>query len=161
MVSLKAPRFDNILFLQGLSERVRHFKLKCVAGLCSKLVFRNSGHIQQFRVEAISLRAGRVSLCGLDSLHFHLSTYLFAYQGIPDPASCRAGLRRGGSVPEPTSPCTPLPQGSRLGDFAQPGKSARLVVPRVADREDVRRSGPWVAHRDSGAALSVLSRQNL
>ena len=102
MVSLKAPRFDNVLFLQGLSERVRHFKLKCVAGLCSKLVFRNSGHIQQFFVEAISLRAGRVSLCGLDSLHFHLSTYLFAYQGIPDPASCRAGLRRGGSVPEPT-----------------------------------------------------------
>ena len=46
------------------SERVRHFKLNCVAGLCSKLVFRNSGHIQQFRVEAISLRAGRVSLCG-------------------------------------------------------------------------------------------------
>ena len=86
---------------------------------------------------------------------------LFAYQGIPDPASCRAGLRRGGSVPEPTSPCTPLPQGSRLGDFVQPGNSARLVVPRVADREDVRRSGPWVAHRDSGAALSVLSRQNL
>ena len=39
MVSLKAPRFDNVLFLQGLSERVRHFKLKCVAGLCSKLVF--------------------------------------------------------------------------------------------------------------------------
>ena len=151
MVSLKAPRFDNILFLQGLSERVPHFKLKCVAGLCSKLVFRNSGHIEQFRVEAISLRAGRVSLCGLDSLHFHLSTYLFAYQGIPDPASCRAGLQRGG----------PLPQGSRLGDFAQPGKSARLVVPRVADREDVRRSGPWVAHRDSGAVLSVLSRQNL
>ena len=141
MFSLKAPRFDNILFLQGLSERVRHFKLKCVAGLCSKLVFRNSGHIQQFRVEAISLGAGRVSLCGLDSLHFHLSTYLFAYQGIPDPASCRAGLRRGGSVPEPTSPCTPLPQGSRLGDFAQPRKSARLVVPRVADREDVRKSG--------------------
>ena len=130
MVSLKAPRFDNVLFLQGLSERVRHFKLKCLAGLCSKLVFfRNSGQIQQFRVEAISLGAGRVSLCGLDSLHFHLSTYLFAYQGIPDPASCRAGLQRGGSVPEPTSPCTPLPQGSRLGDFAQPGKSARLVVP--------------------------------
>ena len=75
--------------------------------VCSWLVFeagfRNSGHIQQFRVEAISLRAGRVSLCGLDSLHFHLSTYLFAYQGIPDPASCRAGLRRGGSAPEPTS----------------------------------------------------------
>ena len=109
--------------------------------VCSWLLFetgfRNSGHIQQFRVEAISLRAGRVSLCCLDSLHFHLSTYLFAYQGIPDPASCRAGLRRGGSVPEPTSPCTALPQGSRLGDFAQPGKSARLVVPRVADREDV------------------------
>ena len=35
---------------------------------------------------------------------------------------------------------TPLPQGGRLGDFAQPGKSARLVDPRVADREDVRRS---------------------
>ena len=54
----------------------------------------NSGHIQQFRVEAISLRAGRVSLCSLDSPPFHLSAYLFAYQGIPDPASCRAGLRR-------------------------------------------------------------------
>ena len=39
MVSLKAPPFDNVLFLQGLSDRVRHFKLKCVAGLCSKLVF--------------------------------------------------------------------------------------------------------------------------
>ena len=39
MVFLKAPRFDNVLFLQGLSERVRHFKLKCVAGLCSKRVF--------------------------------------------------------------------------------------------------------------------------
>ena len=64
---------------------------------------RNSGHIQQFRAEAISLRAGRVSLYSLDSPHFHLSAYLFAYQGIPDPASCRAGLRRGGSVPEPTS----------------------------------------------------------
>ena len=100
-------------------------------------------------------------MCGLDSLHFHLltlwMTYLFAYQGIPDPASCRAGLRRGGSVPEPTSPCTPLPQCGRLGDFAQPGKSARLVVPRVADREDVRRSATMTAHYDSGAALSVLS----
>ena len=31
--------------------------------------------------------------------------------------------------------------GFRLGYFAQPGKSARLVVPRVADWEDVRRSG--------------------
>ena len=40
-----------------------------------------------------------------------------------------------------TRPCTLLPQGGRSGDFAQPGKSARLVVPRVADREDVRRSG--------------------
>ena len=37
-----------------------------------------------------------------------------------------------------TRPCTSLPQGSRLGDFAQPGKSARLVVPGVADREDGR-----------------------
>ena len=158
MVSLKAPRFDNVLFLQGLSERVRHFKLKCVAGLYSKRVFA-TGHIQQFHVEAISLRAGRVSLYSLDSPHFHLSTYLFAYQGIPDPASCRAGLQQGGSVPEPISPCTPLPQGSRLGDSAQPGRSARFVVPCVADREDVRRSGPWVAHRDSGAALSVLSER--
>ena len=59
----------------------------------------NSGHIQQFRVEAISLRAGRVSLYSLDGPHFHLSTYPFAYQGIPDPASCRAGLQQGGSVP--------------------------------------------------------------
>ena len=143
---------------QRLSD---HQSTPAYAGLCSKLVFRNSGHIQQFLVEAISLRAGRVSLCGLDSLLFHLLSYLFAYQGIPDPASCRACLQRGGSVPEPTSPCTPLPQGSRLGDFAQPGKSAMLVVPRVADREDVRRSGPWVAHRDSGAALYVLSRQSL
>ena len=161
MVSLKAPRFDNVLFLQGLSERVRHFKLKCVAGLCSKLVFATLVTSSSSASRPSPLGLGGVSLCGLDSLHFHLSTYLFAYQGIPDPASCRAGLRRGGSVPEPTSPCTPLPQGSRLGDFAQPGKSARLVVPRVADREDVRRSGPWMAHRDSGAALSVLSRQNL
>ena len=39
MVSLEAPRFDNVLFLQGLWERVRHFKLKCVAGFCSKRVF--------------------------------------------------------------------------------------------------------------------------
>ena len=53
----------------------------------------------------------------------------------------------------------PLPQGSRLGDFAQPGKSARLRVPRVAFREDVRESGTILC--DSGAALSVLSRQNL
>ena len=59
----------------------------------------NSGHIQQFRVEAISFRAGRVSLKSLDGPHFYLSAYLFAYQGIPDPASCRAGLQQGGSVP--------------------------------------------------------------
>ena len=70
-------------------------KLKCVAGFCSKRVFR---------VEAISLRAGRVSLYSLDSPLFHLLCYLFAYQGIADPASCRAFLQqRGGSVPEPTS----------------------------------------------------------
>ena len=66
-------------------------------------VCSNSGHIQQFRVEAISLRAGRVSLYSLDGPHSHLSAYLFAYQGIPDPASCRAGLQQGGSVPESTS----------------------------------------------------------
>ena len=53
-------------------------------------------------------------------------------------------------------------QGFRSGDFAQPGKSARLVAPCVADQEDVRTSGPWVAHFDSGAALSsVLTRQGL
>ena len=50
----------------------------------------------------------------------------------------------------------------RSGDFAQPGKSARLVAPCVADQEDVRTSGPWVTHFDSGAALSsVLTRQGL
>ena len=33
MISLRAPRCDDVVFLQGLSERVRHFKLKCVATL--------------------------------------------------------------------------------------------------------------------------------
>ena len=33
MVSLRAPRCDDVVFLQGLSERVRHFKLKRVATL--------------------------------------------------------------------------------------------------------------------------------
>ena len=33
MVSLRVPRCDDVVFLQGLSERVRHFKLKCVATL--------------------------------------------------------------------------------------------------------------------------------
>ena len=32
-------------------------------------------------------------------------------------------------------------QGYRSGDFAQPGKSARLEVPCVADQEDARKSG--------------------
>ena len=124
--------------------------------------FRNSGHIQQFRVEAISLRAGGGFLCIASTAHSFIYCLIYsrtrAYQTRP---AVELVSGEEGSVPEPTSPCTPLPQGSRLGDFAQPRKSARLVVPRVADREDVRRSGPWVAHRDNGAALSVLSRQNL
>ena len=35
MVSLRVPCCDDVVFLQGLSERVRHFKSKCVATLVS------------------------------------------------------------------------------------------------------------------------------
>ena len=129
MVSIKAPRFDNILFLQGLSERVRHFKLKCVACFCSNRVFATLVTSSSSASRPSPLGLGGC-LCIASTAHTFIYRLIYsrtrAYQGIPDPASCRAGLRRGGSVPEPTSPCTPLPQGSRLGDFAQPGKSARL-----------------------------------
>ena len=62
MVSLKAPRFDNVLFLQGLSERVRHFKLKCVAGFCSKRVFATLVTSSNSASRPFPFRAGRVSL---------------------------------------------------------------------------------------------------
>ena len=57
--------------------------------------------------------------------------YLFAYQGIPDPASCRACLRRGGSVPEPTSSSLkfvlldPLSYSSAPGPFGDRGDMPR------------------------------------
>ena len=52
-------------------------------------------------------------------------------------------------------------QVSRQATSRNPGGLQRSWFPASLNQEDGRRSGPWVAHRDSGAALSVLSRQVL
>ena len=74
MVSLKAPRFDNVLFHQGISERVRHFKLKCVAGFCSKQVFAT--------LVTSSSSASRPSPLGLGGCLCIASAHTFIYRLI-------------------------------------------------------------------------------
>ena len=130
---IQSPRFDNTFSFKVASPARSSL---CVAGLVSAGFFVNSGHIQQFRSRPSPLGHGRVSQSTPTTLVYSRTrAYL-------DPASCR-GVSHGEVELSLTR--------TSLHATASGFKARRLratrevskakVVPRVADREDVRETG--------------------
>ena len=106
MVSLRAPRCVDVLFLQGLSERcpALQVEVRRSSACGSKFTgFRNSGHMAK---QFLELSKSHLILPGIEGMCLRhsldmpaLITGILLYAGHTRPGSAvELGLRRGGSV---------------------------------------------------------------